>query len=209
MAGHAIWSIAVPIALVEHLTTRRGPWLGRPGLVVTALVYLLGCRIIYTEIRDSEGFLASPAQRIGAAAAALALIGLAFLARGTFRPAWPAPRVWLAGILAFVAATVFFARPESWAGFAFGVAWLAAGSVWLARTRWSDRHVMALAAGALLTYAWGGFALTALLEPGDPVRWWGNAGFAAGAVALVVAGAVRSPRAAPSPAPASAGSSSG
>jgi hypothetical protein len=42
------------------------------------------------------------------------------------------------------------------------------------------------AAGALLTYAWAGFALTALFEPNDPVRWYGNAGFAAGAVALAL-----------------------
>ena len=91
------------------------------------------------------------------------------------------------GGLAFLGSSVFFARPESWAGFAFGVAWLAAGALWMVRTRWTDRHVAALASGALLTYAWGGFALTALTEPQDPVRWWGNAALAAGAVALVVA----------------------
>ncbi|WP_432979015.1 hypothetical protein [Dactylosporangium sp. CA-233914] len=210
VAGHAIWSITVPIALVEHLSPGdpRRPWLGRPGLAVTALLYLFGSWIIYAEIRDSEHFVAGPAQRIGTAAAALLLIALAFLARRRRRPAWPAPGVWLTGVIAFVAGSVFFARPQSWAGFWFGIAWLAAGAVWLAGTRLEQRHVMALAAGALLTYAWGGFALTALLEPGDPVRWWGNAGFAAGAVALVAAGALR--RGAPtSPGPASAGSSSG
>ena len=36
------------------------------------------------------------------------------------------------------------------------------------------RHRFALAAAALLTYAWSGFVLTALLEPDDPVRWIGN-----------------------------------
>jgi hypothetical protein len=208
VAGHAIWSIATPIALVEHLTPSRPrvPWLGRTGLAVTALVYLLGCRIIYTEIRDSEHFVASTAQRLGTAAAALLLIVLAFL-RVRVRATWPAPRVWLTGVIAFLVSTVFFARPESWPGFWFGLAWLAAAAVWLARTRWTDRHVAAVAGGALLTYAWGGFALTALMEPHDPIRWYGNAALAAGAVALVAVCALRRP-ATPRPAPASAGSPS-
>lgn len=41
---HTVWSSSVPIALVEALAARRRttPWLGRIGLVVTTLVYLLG-----------------------------------------------------------------------------------------------------------------------------------------------------------------------
>ncbi|MER7280141.1 hypothetical protein ABT369_37460 [Dactylosporangium sp. NPDC000244] len=225
VAGHAIWSITVPIALMEQLNpifhpsgeksdmsagsaakrpTYR-PWLSRRGLAATALVYLLGCWIIHKEITDSEHFTATQPQRLGAATAAAILIALAFLRP---RPGtWPAPKVWLTGVIAFGSTTVFFARPESWAGFWFGVVWLAAGAAWLARTRWTDRHVRALASGALLTYAWSGFALTALMEPHDPVRWWGNAAFAAGAVALVFA-CFRRRTAAPAHGPASAGSSS-
>ena len=209
VAGHAIWSIAVPIALVEHLADSREPWLPRWLLPPTALLYLLGCRIIYVDVRDSEHFVATPAQRAGALAAALVLAALAFGRFGFFsRQAKSRIPVWLTGVLGFVVSSVFFARPESWAGFAGGVVMIAAAGVWLARTRWTPRQQMALAAGALLTYAWAGFALTQLMEPGDPVRWYGNAALAAGAVALVVACALRRP-APPSPPPASVASSSG
>jgi hypothetical protein len=56
----------------------------------------------------------------------------------------------------------------------------------------------------LLTYAWLGFVLTRLTEPGDAVRWAGNAALAAGAVALVAAVALRRRPAPPAPPPASA-----
>ncbi|WP_433051243.1 hypothetical protein [Dactylosporangium sp. CS-033363] len=190
VAGHAIWSISVPIALVER--GRTAPWLGWKGLTLAALLYLFGCWIIFGDLRDSEGFLATPAQRIGAATAALLLIAVAYLPNiATKRYKAPSPTK--TGVIAFAASSVFFARPESWPGFWFGLAWLAAAAVWLARTRWTDRHILAIAAGTLLTYAWGGFALTALMEPHDPVRWWGNAAFAAGAIALITVTRTTSP----------------
>jgi hypothetical protein len=206
VVGHAVWSIGVPIALVEHLGGPRRatePWLGWKGLTVAALVYVAGCGLIYTEIRADEGFLASPGQRLGAAAAALLLIAVALRRPVPRKRDWWVPRPWLAGVLAFAATTVFFLRPETWAGFAFGVALLLVAGYLVSRTRWSGAHRGALAAGALLTYAWAGFALTALMEPGDPVRWYGNAALAAVAVALVVACALRRP-APVSPPPASA-----
>lgn len=41
---HTIWSISVPIALVEALThpDETTPWLGRPGLAATAILFGLG-----------------------------------------------------------------------------------------------------------------------------------------------------------------------
>jgi hypothetical protein len=44
VGGHAVWSIAAPIAIVETLVPdrRTTPWLGRAGLVVTAVVFMLG-----------------------------------------------------------------------------------------------------------------------------------------------------------------------
>jgi hypothetical protein len=43
--GHSVWSIAVPIALVEllFLDRARTPWLGRVGLALIAVGYLAGC----------------------------------------------------------------------------------------------------------------------------------------------------------------------
>jgi hypothetical protein len=62
---------------------------------------------------------------------------------------------------------------------------------WSRRPGWTVRHQFALVAGALLTYAWGGFVLTSLMGPGDPVRWAGNMVFAVLAVLLLVAVAAK------------------
>jgi hypothetical protein len=55
----------------------------------------------------------------------------------------------------------------------------------------SRTHSPGVAAGTLLTYAWAGFALTALIRPDDRVAWIGNVLFALAAVALVVVTAKR------------------
>ena len=71
----------------------------------------------------------------------------------------------------------------------FGIVWLAMLAVllfWFARQRsWGPRHELALVAAALGTYAWLGFVLTFLVDPGDPVRWSGNIVFAVVALTLV------------------------
>jgi hypothetical protein len=193
--GHSVWSIAVPIALVELLfpDRMRAPWLGRAGLVLTTLGYLAGCLVIGRFVYGSERFLASPGQLAGAVAVAGVLIALALACRPAAQPVgehW-VPRPLLVGLCVLVALGIYQMRPESWGGFAFGIVWLALLAVllsWFARQRsWGPRHQLALVAAALGTYAWLGFVLTLLVEPGDPVRWAGNIVFAAVALALVIA----------------------
>jgi hypothetical protein len=67
VGGHAVWSIGVPIVLVESLVPgrRTTPWLGRVGLMVTAVGFLLGCALIYDDQLRLTGFLASLGQRVG------------------------------------------------------------------------------------------------------------------------------------------------
>jgi hypothetical protein len=195
IAGHVVWSIGIPIAIVETLTPgrRTTPWLGPVGLALTGALYLFGCYLIFSALRDSEGFLATPAQRIGAATVAAALIVAAF-ATGRRRPATgksSVPRPWVLGVGTFVVSSAFFARPENWlGGVVVGVTLLAVAAVlvarWSGRRDWTARHRFALVAGALPTYAWGGFVLTWLMGPQDPVRWAGNVVFAVLAAALLV-----------------------
>jgi len=212
LLGHTIWSVAVPIALAELWAgdLRHRPWLGRWGLTATGALYLLGCWMIFQDLREREGFLARPHQLAAAAATAVVLVALAFLVPkpapgGPLRWDRGGPRPWLVGVGSFVAASAWILRPENWVGFGAGAVIVVAAAVvvaWLARQPWwGAGHHLALVGGTLLTYAWAGFALTAILEPDDPVRWLGNAAFAATAVVLLVVTAVLLRRRRPTGAP--------
>ncbi|RKR92145.1 hypothetical protein BDK92_6579 [Micromonospora pisi] len=176
VAGHAIWSIGVPIAIVESLVPDRAttPWLRTPGLVVAALLYLGGGAIIYTELRSTESFQASTLQSTVAAVAALALVVAAFTvphrhapgAEAPHRPSRPAiraPEHRLPVLLLALVVSRLLWMPENWLGVGI-TATLLAGTTWLvlrwsASPQWSQGHRLALAGGALLVHAWDGFHL--------------------------------------------------
>jgi hypothetical protein len=167
---HVLWSIATPIALVEAASGPRGrqPWLGRRGLVVTTALFLLGCGIFFAvSYGMSKHFLASPAQLISSAVIVAALVFVAFaLPRGD-RPgahrdgSVPQPSVVFA--VAAVAGVTFMAITSVPVGIGVPVA-LATLAVmvvlvghWSAHANWGPWHLFALAAAALLTYAWHSF----------------------------------------------------
>lgn len=193
VVGHAIWSIGIPIAIVELLTPSRRttPWLGKVGLGVTAAFYILGCINVFRFLYRAEGFLASPGQLAGAAAVAVLLIGLAFAVKP--RPVVrtnrrvPSPR--LLGIGTFLLSSLYSLRSESWGGVGLGIVLLTLAALlvafWSRGEGWGIMHQFALVAGALLNYAWLGYALTALTTPGDPVRWAGNLIFTLVAIGLL------------------------
>ncbi|MFF4991214.1 hypothetical protein ACFY19_28805 [Streptosporangium saharense] len=193
VGGHVIWSIGVPIALVEALTRRRStvPWLGPPGLAVTGVLFVLGSFVIFRSMVEENGFVASTPQRIGAAVVVLLLAGTAF-ALGRPRPATPGavPRPWLVGLAAFLASGLFFVRMEDWPGVALAVVLLAVSAVtiirWSRRTGWGAAHRLGLAGGALLTYVWGGFVLLSLEGDATPLNLTAQTLLALGAVALLL-----------------------
>jgi hypothetical protein len=98
VVGHAVWSITVPIALVEALASgsRRptaapttapaaaptvaptAPWLGNVGLAVTVAGYVLGGLLIQHDSRASGDFRTSGAQVAGTLAVTAALVAIAF-----------------------------------------------------------------------------------------------------------------------------------
>jgi hypothetical protein len=199
VVGHAVWSIAVPIAVVELWTPARArtPWLGRFGLAATAALYLGGCALIFGDLYQREDFMASPAQQAGAALVALALVVVALTVplppgRGG---AARVPRPWLVGLIGFALASAFFGLPGTWVGVGLGLA-IPAFAAWLfvrwsRRRAWGTWHMYAMVAGAMLTYSWGGFVLADVLAPDDQVRRIGNAAFAVFAVLLLAATARR------------------
>ncbi|HEX2741899.1 MAG TPA: hypothetical protein VHM69_15760 [Rubrobacter sp.] len=194
--GHAIWSISIPIALVETFVPyrRTTPWLGKIGLSATGVLFLFGCVAVFRWAQKAEQFLPSVPQMIATAAVVVALIVAAFAVGRIPLPGVDrrAPNPWFVGVLAFVASSLFFARSESWPGVAFGVSLIVAmtGLIvrWSSCEGWGVAHRLALAGGALMTYAWGGFVLSALiLGRTDAVDLIGNALFALGALALLYA----------------------
>lgn len=210
LALHTIWSTAVPIALMETLTPaqRRAPWLGRIGLVVTAVVFVAGCAaLLAMELK--KGFVASPLQFAASAVAVMLLVVVAFKV-GRARPASPsentkpAPEPLWVGVVSFAVGAVFFGLVKAatwlpaWADVAAILALLAGAAVlvfaWSRRTDWTERHRLALAAGFLLTYAWHGFVQTPSVgNVSARVDLIGNVVFAAGAL-LLLARAIRQVR---------------
>ena len=57
---HTVWSICVPIAVIESLVPERAttPWLGWPGLAISAVLYVLGSALVFSGTYQQEHFIA-------------------------------------------------------------------------------------------------------------------------------------------------------
>ena len=187
---HAVFTLAVPIALTDLLFPRhRGrPYLGRIGLVVCAVVALLGVGLLRGSVPPQEdpGYQAPLAFVLGCLVAVLT-IGVVALrlvpraqetreSRGTVEVA---PRAWLfcgagLGTLVFFALTfpMFGATQPAFTHGPVVVlpmlasAALAAASYLIVRrmaasTEWTERDALALIAGALIGHSIGGLATVA------------------------------------------------
>ncbi|MEW9530981.1 hypothetical protein [Microbispora sp. NPDC049125] len=211
LVGHAVWSYGVPIALVEPLSPAlsRRPWLRRPGLVVTAALYLAAAALVLSDHLRTEKDHASGAQVAGALVAAALLVAFA-LTVGRRRAGPPrdaaVPSPFVVGALSLVAALVFNLVPESWAGVAAGLAVLAVAASCVARLalsrRWGGGHVVALATGALVARAVIGFFAVPLGDVGPVAKYAHNTVFLVGAGLLGMLAARRArsvPRTMPAP----------
>ncbi len=212
LALHTVWSISVPIALIEATVPRRAttPWLGNWGLAVTAMLFVLGAAANTAIGFHTDHFLASPAQFATSAAVVVLLVAGAFLryqlvAASVSDPADPAslgpaqsvPSPWFFFAIALAAGSAILVVPKSWGwwaaaiilGLELGVAALVL--VLSRRSGWRRAHQLALAAGAALSYAWHAFFEPPVLGgTGLDVRA-GNAVFALGAVLLIAFAARR------------------
>ena len=168
LALHTVWSICVPIAIVESLVPDRQtrPWLGRVGLGVTGVVYVLGAGLVFLGNYAEEHFLASPAQLAGVGAAIVALVVIAFgiRSRRLSRAEGSAPSPWVVGAAALRLTSAYWGPAVlvtvgwyEWIGVAVWFTVAALGAVlvsrWSRQQGWNQRHHLALAAGATMTYA--------------------------------------------------------
>ena len=195
---HAVWSIGVSIALAEALFARSGeyPWLGRKGLVISGVVFVFG--LVLVHFVGGQGYQLSAGQFALSLVLTAVIAAVAFLVprRRVTQPADPrqAPNPWLAGGVAFVLTSAFMAVTRlSYAlnlpagvlilvyfllyGLALFAVWR-----WSRRIGWSAEHKFALAAGALLTYAWYGFVQV----PHDVLDLIGQAIFALLALGVLI-----------------------
>ncbi|MEV5741818.1 hypothetical protein AB0L30_17375 [Microbispora rosea] len=219
VAGHAVWSFGVPIALTEGLNPRlsRTPWLRTPGLVTAAALYLAAAALVLRDHLRTEDEHAAAAQ-IGGSLTAVALLVLFALSRRSRDPVvrngvvrngavrngavrngavrdGAAPRPFAVAACGLVAGLVFDFLPSTWAGVAAGLTVIAlcgAVAVRLARSpEWTIRHAAALAAGALTARAVVGFFAVPLGEVPTVAKYAHNVAFVAGAVLLGVLAARR------------------
>ncbi|MET8256540.1 hypothetical protein ACFYPG_09145 [Micromonospora sp. NPDC005553] len=188
VGNHIVLTICAPIVLIESFLgadRRLRPWLGRPGLLVVGLIYLLGSLFIFSDINGDKGFLASPLQLSFAAVVVVALVAVALL------PRWRHPRprrarrvphpLWV-GLLVVLVRFGGDLTP-GWAGVTVALTLAAfAGALiayWSSGSGWGQRHVLAAGSAGLVIAA----AFAYLVPPYSPAS---PAAALAGDVAVTV-----------------------
>ncbi|MEV4115662.1 hypothetical protein [Nonomuraea sp. NPDC049695] len=177
---HAVFSVALPILLLDLIFPglRRRPYLGRVGLVISGVVFVLGAvllRLMVTAVID-PGYQAPLAVVVGCllAVALLAVIALRLTPRRTGPPpvaAGPPPGPLFVGgfggvvVFGYLALLFPFGGAEhpaftrgGWvpapmvaaAVLAVAAGWLL--SRWTRGQAWGDRRSLALASGALVAH---------------------------------------------------------
>ncbi|GAA5090874.1 hypothetical protein GCM10023319_43900 [Nocardia iowensis] len=172
LALHTVWSVCVPIALVEAIavSSRDRPWLGRTGLIVTAVLFVLGATLVFAGNYSVEHFIAAPGQIAAVVAVMVVLVVAAFVAvpARRERTAGDPPAPLLVGLVSFAVtsaywgpSTLIVANWYEWVGVAVWFFLVAIGVClvlrWTQRAGWTEAHTCALAVGATLTYVWVSF----------------------------------------------------
>ncbi|MFJ8825316.1 DUF998 domain-containing protein [Streptomyces sp. NPDC102467] len=194
LAVHAVWSVTVPIALMESLVPDRSrqPWLGGTGLSVTAVLFALGVVITGWGSYDESHFMAPWPRLAGTAAVVVLLAVAAFRIRQPVpgRSGRSVPRPLLVAAAAFLLTSAFMmVLQANWwgvaAALAVAAAALALGISWSRRPGWGLPQEFALAAGATLTYVWTGFGQTPDAGSDGTTNLIGHVVLAVAAVALL------------------------
>lgn len=168
LAYHAVFSVALPILLVELLFPRQGtrPYLGKVGLACAGVVFVLGAGVLraMTALFMDPGYTMPLPVLLGCLLAIVLLAVAAFTAKA--RNIQTKPSRWVVGVVAFVAAFGYMALLFPFGGaehpaFTSGAwVWLpmAAAAVLAVVTgllvrRWGGAHSLALLCGALIAHS--------------------------------------------------------
>ncbi|MEV4709305.1 hypothetical protein [Actinoplanes sp. NPDC049316] len=193
LALHTVWSITVPIALVEEASSRRTtPWLRTPGLVVASVLLAVGAFGTTMASYGMDSYVA-PWPKLATVLVLVALLVVAaFLVPARPRTPGAVPGPW--AVLAVTLAGGALFMSAKWLPDRAGVPAMLAAFVlvteailrWSRRDGWAGRHRLAAAAGGLLTYAWHSFTTQPLAGGGAVVTPVSHAFFALCAVVLLV-----------------------
>ncbi|MFI5690611.1 hypothetical protein ACIA58_02135 [Kribbella sp. NPDC051586] len=199
---HTIWSITIPIVLMESMSRRpRDPWLGKVGLSVYVALFVVGIVATTAVQLGMDSFVASPAQFAGVAVAIVVLVVVAARIGQRPRPrtAGTVPPVWLLAVAGLAVSSGWMVASDvvknGWLGAAVMLVIDVVAAVVLVhysrRTSWTQKHTMAVAGGALLTYAWHAFPETPVFDAPHTTDLVGNTVFALLAVALLISATIR------------------
>jgi hypothetical protein len=190
LALHTVWSISVPIALVES-GSRRGPepWLRTPGLIVTSVLLVLGAVATTITSWSTDHYWASWPQLITVLVIAALLVVAAFLvprrAHGGGSDRAPAP--WALFVVTLAGGALFMVGMRLGTVPAVIAILVAFAGVLCAVIAWArtPAHVLAAASGGVLTYAWHSWMLQPLMGGGPVITPVSRVVFALAAVFLL------------------------
>ncbi|MEV1170208.1 hypothetical protein [Nonomuraea sp. NPDC049784] len=202
LALHTVWSVSVPIAVMEEIAGERRttPWLGKVGLGVASGLAVLGAAALTLFSYLNGSFLASVPQLVSIVVIVVLLVVAAFRLPRRRSAAGRAPSPWLVLGATLVAGAVFelqtvidglpvWVTIVSLVAAEAGMAWTAL--TWSAREGWDGRHRMALAGGALLTYAWHAFLSHPVVPSSPALDLASHVVFGLAAVTLLLVAAQR------------------
>lgn len=200
---HTVWSISVPIAIMEALVPQRAhtPWLKWLGLsIVTLLFVLIACTMTVHQIQtDAHHFMASNKQFAVSALCCVVVAIAAFLLprRDTARRPGNPPSAWINGAISLAASSIFLIVPQRWGWgavaiyLALDLVMIVAVTLWSRLAGWNGLHILSLAGGAALAYAWHAFIQQPVTGKADAAMRIGNAVLALGTILLLYAAARR------------------
>lgn len=164
---HVVWSIMIPIVLAESLFPGRArePWLRLPGIIVVAVIYLLGALLLGAGSFYTYGFFPEIPQLVTVAALAVLsiLAGLVLRPAGRAKPGEAPPALAVAVLTLVSGSALILAQEfdELLTTYALmGAALVIGGSTVLiagGRRGWRAAHTTAAVTGALGAYCWAGF----------------------------------------------------
>jgi hypothetical protein len=158
LALHTVWSISSPIAVVEGRWGVR-PWLGRVGLAVVSVLYVLGAVATFAiSLLTGGSYLAPLPLLLASVVVAAVLVVVAFRLPRT--PGQDRRPHWAGFAFGLLASSAFLLLAESddalpWAVATLLLVVIAVAAV-VAIVRWHRLDPFALGAGAVVAYCWHG-----------------------------------------------------